>query len=61
MNEPRHIRETTIRMLESRIRALTLRIDELVKAKGPWKDIEALMTAREEYTKILDNIKSNES
>lgn len=46
-------------MLESRIRAITLRIDELVKAKGPWEDIEALTTAREEYTRILNDVKSD--
>ena len=47
-------------MIEGRIRAITLRIDELVKAKGPWEDIETLMDAREELTKILNNIQSNQ-
>ena len=47
-------------MLEGRIRAMTLRIDELVKAKGPWEDIQTLMDAREEFTKILNSVKSKE-
>lgn len=60
MNEPRHIKEVMIRLLEAQILVATIEIDDLMNKKAPWDEIERLMDNRDELTTLLNNLKSDQ-
>ena len=49
-----------IRMLEARIRVVTLRIDELEQEKAARTLIEETINLRNELVEALENLQSNE-
>lgn len=60
MNEPKHIKEVMIRLLEAQILVATIEIDDLMNKKVPWDEIERLMDNRDELTTLLNNLKSDQ-